>query len=46
VCKVSLCRYDFVVKLIKKDVGKLKIVRSEEKGCHMSQEIVIKFRVA
>jgi len=43
---VSQRRYDFVVKVIKNGRGKSKIVWSESSGCHISQEIVIKFWVA
>jgi len=43
---VLLCCYDFVVKEIKMDVGKSKIVCSGNNGYDMSQEKVIKFWVA
>jgi len=43
---VLLRRYDFVVKVIKVDVGKSKMVWSRNSGCHMSQENVINFGVA
>ena len=43
---VSLHRYDFVLKVIKNGRREVKYNSSGNNGCHMSQEIVIKLRIA